>query len=397
MEKTKSATRSRKEKAIHEVEYVNLQEFGYEKSGNVKGDPEIYHSYLNRILNGDLVDEKFSGLNEDEKPEKRAELKGLEAKLAEVSKENEEINSQIKEKQEKVDTRREELLDIHKKYEKDPEAMKRETFSTLKFSINLFILLMLTGYLFFFYVSAAYKALYTDFEGIAERLAAGMGTGSIMPKPAELGEALQYNYLLFLVPFVFYAFGWAFHIILELKHKYKFVFLGALITITFVVDFLIAMLIHNNLEYAKELMGLETTSWAANPVFYVILFLGFMVYLLWSVLLDSLFREWSKRHVVSNLKKILKHLRTDIKNLQAKLIPEEPIRFDIGNIREDLGTVNLGNLKSYMDQFTNGWISYLSPQNLKEVKVKCLNIKKEFEEKHAIKSGTVKVVRRRGA
>ncbi len=102
------------------------------------------------------------------------------------------------------------------------------------------------------------RPLYTDFEVIAERLAAGMGTGSIMPKPAELAEALQYNYLLFLVPFVFYAFGWAFHIILELKHRFKFVFLGALITVTFVVDFLIALLIHNNLEYAKELMGIET-------------------------------------------------------------------------------------------------------------------------------------------
>ena len=295
-----------------------------------------------------------------------------------------------------MDTRREELLDIRKKYENDPEAMRRETFSPFKFSINLFILLMLTAYLFFFYVSAAYKALYTDFEGLAERLAAGLGTGSIMPKPAELAEALQYNYLLFLVPFVFYAFGWAFHVILDMRHKYKFVFLGALITITFMVDFLIALLIHNNLEYAKELMGLATTSWAANPVFYIILFLGFMVYILWSILLDSLFREWSKRQIILNLKKILKHLKNDIKILEAKLVPEEPIRFDIGNLREDLGTVNLGNLKSYIDQFTNGWISYLSPQNLKEVKVKCLNIKKDFEEKHTIKAGTVKVVRRRG-
>jgi hypothetical protein len=57
--------------------------------------------------------------------------------------------------------------------------------------------------------------------------------------------------------------------------------------------------------------------------------------------------------------------------------------------------VILGNLKSYIDQFTTGWISYLSPQNLKEVKVKCVNIRKEFEEKHAIKSGTVKVIKRR--
>ena len=291
--------------------------------------------------------------------------------------------------------RREELLDIRKKFEEDPEAMKRETFSPFKFIISAFILLMLTGYLFFFYVSAAYKALYTDFEGIAERIAAGLGTGSIMPKPAELAEALQYNFLLFLVPFVFYAFGWAFHVILEMKHKYKFVFLGTLIGVTFFVDFLLALLIHNNTEYAKELMGIATRSWAVNPAFYMILFLGFIVYILWSILLDSIVREWSKRLLTVNLKKIVKHLRKDVKNLKAKLLPEDPLRFDIGNLREDIATVILGNLKSYIDQFTTGWISYLTPQNLKEVKVKCVNIKKEFEEKHAIKSGTVKVIKRR--
>lgn len=395
MAKAKSST-STPEKAVHKVDYVNLQDFGYEKAGHVKGDPEIYTSYLNRILNGDLVDEKFSGMNEDEKPEQREKLKKLESRLDEAKGNNEEINTQIKDKQDKIDVRREELLDIHKKYEKDPEAMKRETFSPFKFGINLFILLMLTAYLFFFYVSAAYKALYTDFAGIAERIASGLGTGSIMPKPAELGEALRYNYLLFLVPFVFYAFGWAFHVILDMKNRFKYVYLGSLIAITFAVDFLLALLIHNNTEYAKELMGLDTKSWAANPAFYMILFLGFIVYILWSILLDSLFREWAKRQIVGNLKKIIKHLRNDIKELQNKLVPEDPIRFDIGNLREDLGTVVLGNLKSYIDQFTTGWISYLSPQNLKELKTKCLNIKKEFEEKHAIKSGTVKVIKRRG-
>ncbi len=395
MEKSKSSVSSPTEKAIHQIEYVNLQEFGYEKSGNVKGDPDIYTSYLNMILNGDLVDEKFSGLNEDDKPEKRSKLKQLETKLEETGKQNEKTNALIKEKQDKIDVRREELLDINKKYEKDPEAMKRETFSPFKFSISVFILIALTGYLFFFYVSTAYRALYTDFEGIASRIAAGLGSGSIMPKPAELAEALQYNFLLFLVPFVFYAFGWAFHIILELKHKYKFVFLGSLIAVTFFVDFLLAMLIHNNLEYAKELMGLATKSWAGDPAFYMILFLGFIVYILWSILLDSVVREWAKRLITVNLKKIVKHLRNDIKELQSKLLPEEPIRFDIGNSREDIGTVILGNLKAYIDQFTTGWISYLSPQNLKEVKVKCINIKKEFEKKHAIKSGTVKVIKRR--
>ncbi len=396
MEKSTSPTSSKTEKAVHQIEYVNLQEFGYEKSGNVKGDPEVYTSYLNMILNGDLVDEKFSGLNEDEKPEKRSQLKELEAKLEEATMNNAELNVLVREKQDKIDVRREDLLDIRKKFEKDPEAMKRETFSPFKFSISVFILIMLTAYLFFFYVSAAFRALYTDFEGIAGRIAAGLGTGSIMPQPAELSEALRYNFLLFLVPFVFYAFGWAFHVILELKHKYKFIFLGGLIGVTFFVDFLLALLIHNNLEYAKELMGLATTSWASDPAFYMILFLGFIVYILWSILLDSVVREWAKRLVTVNLKKIVKHLKEDIKILQDKIIPEEPIRFDIANIREDIGTVILGNLKSYIDQFTTGWISYLAPQNLKEVKVKCVNIRKEFEEKHAIKAGTVKVIKRRG-
>ncbi len=39
MEKSTSPS-TKKEKAVHQVEYVHLQEFGYEKSGNVKGDPE---------------------------------------------------------------------------------------------------------------------------------------------------------------------------------------------------------------------------------------------------------------------------------------------------------------------------------------------------------------------
>ena len=101
MEKTKATSSTPTERAVHQVEYVNLQEFGYEKSGHVKGDPEIYTAYLNRILNGDLVDDKFSGLNDDEKPEKRDRLKKLEARLVESSSHNEKINADIKEKQDK--------------------------------------------------------------------------------------------------------------------------------------------------------------------------------------------------------------------------------------------------------------------------------------------------------
>ncbi len=382
-------------KVVHAIERVNLHDFGYEKSGNVKGDPEVYASYLERIVNGDLVEESNKGISESEKKEKKAKIDELEKKLDEINQGNKKTEEEIDAKEQKIDNYRQELLQINEKRDEDRELAKRESFSTMKFSINLVILIMLSVYLFFFYVSAAFKALYTDFEQIANNIAEGVGTGSIMPSPLELSDAIRYNYLLFLVPFVFYAFGWAFHILLELRHKLKILFVVLLVALTFTVDFLLALIIHNNTETAKELMGLETISWSQSSTFYIILFLGFLVYVIWSILLDSLIREWSKKQIKDNIKKIIKHHRGDIKRLQVKLIPTDDIKAHINYLREDISTVMQGNLKRYIDQFTTGWISYLTPDNMKDVKANCFSIKKDIEDKYSIKPGEVKVISKR--
>ena len=389
------STKELNAKVLHHVDRVNLYDFGYEKSGNVKGDPDLYAAYLQRILNGDLVEEPYKGFTDEEKKERTKLIKELEKKVKEREEANAKIEADVKEKEKGIDKYRKDLLQIREARSKDNEKLKGENFSMVKFSLNFFILAMLSIYLFFFYVSATYKALYVDFEGIAESIAAGEGTGSIMPGPYELGQALQYNYLLFVVPFVFYAFGWAFHILLELKNQFKLVFLGMLIAVTFTVDFLLAMIISNNTENAKELMGLSTTPWSQSPSFYIILFLGFLVYVIWSILLDSLLREWDKKEITNNLKKIIRHLTADIKILKSKMGEVLAMKKQIENYREDISTVMVGNLKKYIDQFSSGWIAYLAPANMKDVKDKCLALKKEFEEKNDIKSGMVKVVSRR--
>lgn len=382
-------------KVTHNVNRVNLHDFGYEQSGAVKGDPDIYAAYLERIINGDLVEENYQGFSDDEKQERINQIKELEQKKQELEEANVQIETEIKEKEKSIDEHRDELLNIREIRAKDNEKLKAESFSPLKFSINLFLLLTLSVYLFFFYISAAYKALYVDFEAIAESIASGVGVGSIMPGAYELSEAIQYNYLLFLVPFVFYAFGWAFHIILDLKSRSKYVFLSSLIVVTFIVDFLLALIIHNNTESAKELMGLTTVHWSESSTFYIILFLGFLVYVIWSILLDSLLREWDKRNVTSNIKKIIKHHRDDIKVLQAKRTDLTAIKNQIADYRDDVSIVMVGNLKKYIDQFSSGWISYLSPANMKDVKNNCLKLKKDFEQKNNIRKGEVKVVSKR--
>jgi hypothetical protein len=397
MPSTEAKERELNVKVYHQADRVNLYDFGYEKSGNVKGDPDVYAQYLNRIINGDLVEEPYKGFSDEEKKERLKQIKDLEKKVKEKEEANAQINIDIKDKEKGVEKYRKDLLQVRESRAKDKDKMKGENFSIVKFSLNLFILSMLSIYLFFFYVSATYKALYVDFEGIAEALAAGEGTGSIMPGPGELSAALQFNYLLFVVPFVFFAFGWAFHVILESKNKMKKVYLGSLIGVTFIVDFLLAMIINGNTENAKALMGLQTTPWYASPSFYIILFLGFLVYIIWSILLDAILREWDKRESVNNLKKIIAHLNGDIKILRAKLADVGSMKKQIADYREDISTVMYGNLKKYIDQFSSGWITYLSPSNMKDTKEKCLHIKKEFEDKHEIKSGNVKVISKRAA
>jgi hypothetical protein len=382
-------------KVVPHVDRVHLRDFGYEQAGSAKGDPDVYASYLHRILNGDLVENNYTGFSEDERKERLEQVKELESLLKEKEDVNEKLEREIRTKEKEIEKHKGELIHILEERAKDKVKLKSETFSPLKFSINLFLVAMLSVYLFFFYVSAAFKALYVDFQGIAEHLANGEGTGSIMPGARELADALQYNYLLFVVPFVFYAFGWAFHVILELKHKSKLVFLSALIGVTFVVDFLLAMIISNNTETAKALMGLPATAWYQNPTFYIILFLGFLVYIIWSILFDSLLREWDKRQVTQNLKTILDHLQSDVKALRARLINVTQLRNKIADYREDASTLMHGNLKKYIDQFSSGWIAYLAPANMKETKEKCLALKKDFETKNNIKSGMVRVVARR--
>ena len=256
----------------HKVERVNLYEFGYEKAGSVKGDPDVYAAYLDRILNGDLVEESYQGFNDEEKKERIKQIKELEKELKEREISNAKIEEEVKEREDKIEEYREEVLKIREVKNEDHEKLKAESFSSLKFAINLFLLVFLSIYLFFFYISAAYKALYVDFEGIAERIANGEGTGSIMPGAYELVEALQFNYLLLLVPVVFFAFGWALHIILELQSKFKVVFISMLVGVTFVVDYLLALIIHNNTENARSLMGLETVHYSQSSTFYIILF-----------------------------------------------------------------------------------------------------------------------------
>jgi hypothetical protein len=142
-------------------------------------------------------------------------------------------------------------------------------------------------------------------------------------------------------------------------------------------------------------MGMETEHYSQSSTFYIILFLGFLVYVIWSILLHSLLQEWDKKQISRNIRKIINHLEGDIKKLKLNMKNVTEIKAQIVSYREDISTVFYGNLKKYIDQFSSGWISYLSPSSMKDMKETCLHVKKTFEEKNDIQKGVVRVISRR--
>ncbi len=69
---TSEVLKEEEPKIIHHVDRVNLYDFGYEKSGSTKGDPDLFASFLGRILNGDLVENQYDGFTDEEKREDEA-------------------------------------------------------------------------------------------------------------------------------------------------------------------------------------------------------------------------------------------------------------------------------------------------------------------------------------
>ena len=92
---SQSSVKDKNISVTHLLEQVNLNDFGYEKSGNVKGDPQIFKTYLNRIGNGDLVDENYSGISDEEKSTRRGEIKELEKELVDAKKLNAKTEKEI--------------------------------------------------------------------------------------------------------------------------------------------------------------------------------------------------------------------------------------------------------------------------------------------------------------
>lgn len=315
-----------------------IKYYGYIEAGANRGAANVLKQNLQNISNGSFneIGGQYVDATQKQQAEGyRADIRRLEYEVSSIGDRQKELQKWI----ERVN---------------NGERVRSLIFDPAKFTVNLFFLLMLSAYLFQFYVSTTYSALFqsgqsTDFAG---RDTLRFIFNSIF-NPNVYSEAGGALWFLVFAPFVFYAFGFAIHSMYESENRKKWLGIGFVLALTFVLDALLAYKIH---QIAQDWQKYTDPDFVPTPFytdvnFYIVIFMGFVVYVIWGILLHALFVEWNKRNPMKEFEK------------NKKLIYEKEVK--ISEYRKKINQIE-ASIPNILTSYYAGWMSYLNNMPVKD-------------------------------
>jgi hypothetical protein len=301
------------------------------------------------------------------------------SRIAVLSADSEILLRRINQKQGELDPLDLEKTQINEKIDIiDEEILKvksgQVTQNYATFVIGAFITFMLTLYLFVFYSSIAYSAIFGTSEVAIQAL---LSTEIFSMATQQGGGTLT---LVFLLPAIFLGLGFLIHDAIEKK---RFAILGFIILATLIFDGLMAYKIAQNNYNALYNNGNYTTPWQYSYAFkdidfYLVLALGFVVYVIWGYLLDYSIKKWDetqpnnaitlKVESLINQKNVFQNkileITSNINQLKGEV---ESLREEKNNKDELLIRLNNGasaisesELNGMVGAFTKGWVTFIT-------------------------------------
>lgn len=330
-----------------------------------------YAKFDHRALGASLDNIYQTFLSEQELDEEgiRNSTKRLQNEVAQKQglKQQAKIDLENKTPAKEAKARRIEELEV----ERAKIAERQPHIDYIPFAIGMLIVILLTLYLVVFYSSTGYAAFY------------GIKPGSLgFINPNVFREAIQKGAgviaMIVLFPVIFLGLGFLIHDALEKK---KYVVIILLLVFTLVTDAIIGYKISEAVHHNSFNAGLTNEQWRFGLIFsdlnfYLVLALGFIVYIIWGVLLNYVlnkFRELQpdkameiqlKNHDIKveeerqELAEITSHLnalKNQIRALEADITRHEQ---DIIGYQNGVIPVNVTQLKAALGDFINGWIAF---------------------------------------
>lgn len=292
---------------------ITYYQTGYGAAQKAMGNPinfragleNVYHSFENQCRKQKEEQENLKKPYEEEKVRNQSELKNLETAISiSEEKKTETINkiNEVKNDIEEVKNKPEKFgLDISKK----PKA---------QFYIGLFLLLPITVYLFVFYISATYSAFFKEFSN--DSLTAAIFDAQAFNNAMKAGwlEGI----LVFTIPSVFLGLGFIIHMIQKKKGFKNMARLAALFVTTFLFDGLLAYQIEKKIyEFNKttESAPYNLKIALGEAEFWMIIFAGFVVYMIWGLVFDIVMKEYEN---IDKIKGFIASKQEELKRLEEE-------------------------------------------------------------------------------
>ena len=353
---------------------VTYTQYGFRSAQKSQSNHEAIEGYLNNVYDKFLEEQK---LDEQGLKSRISKLKAeVQQEKAKKNDSNAEISSNKRHKEDKENEIQE--LELDKIDIKNGDG---ELSDTSSFIIGAFISLLLTLYLFVFYSSSGYSAFY------------GIKSGSLgFINPNVFADAQNKGggviALIILFPVIFLGLGFLIHNSLETNKKLvsegkpkSYSLILSLLTITLIADIFIGYKISQGVHINEFNAGLTNDTWRFKMIFedinfYLVLVLGFVVYVVWGFLLNYVLSHTylktesekvklmveningkitEKRKELTDIISKIHRLESDINSSESKIQEKEK---DVIGYENGVIPINLSSLKGSIGEFMGGWQNY---------------------------------------
>jgi len=324
---------------------ITYYQSGFAASVKATGKPivlkaclqNLYMSFEDQCRKQKMEQDRLKQPYREEQEKNRTELKKSETAIGIFEKKEQDIN-------ENIDQIKNEIIEV----KRNPDKYGIEEGKGLKaqFYIGLILLLPITLYVLVFYISASYSAFFKEFSN--DSLTAAIFDADAFTN-AFKASWLE-GVLVTTIPFVFMGLGYVIHMVQKGKGIKNIFRLAALFAITFLFDSLLAYIIEKKIyEFNKTT---ESSPYNLNialgePEFWMIIFAGFVVYIIWGLVFDFVMKEFE------NIDKI----RAFIRGKKENLLNLEKLKTDyinkINDFKQQTVTINgkISELQAKIDGF----------------------------------------------
>ena len=363
---------------LSNVVVKDLRAYGVEQAGTYKGGVEAYKGMLNKIRSGSILTEQDSvrlvAKTEETKNRIQKQIDALLEKYYELKSRADEIHNSrditkglVPIKQTEINLLKNQVDEI----ETTRSAVhnnKYNTFSWGTYVFLFFLLLALSFYLLYFYMSVADFAL----NGVdpMSLFQEGRLNIQLLPNLRRLIYLIINYPPLIVFPTIFFALGTAIHLFSEKGIRFRKIVIG-LLALVFIGDLLLAFKVHEGVNEILIKANRDEFKSLVVPVyadsrFYLVLFLGFGVFAIWSAVYYLLQMEWAKRNQIKMRYQRISRLQDEILELEEKRMLHETeinhIAKRIENLskEKDRMVLPVDTIEKNINYFRDGWNGYLS-------------------------------------